>query len=117
MGLYSNVVCACNRLGEDFQGVLQTKDLTSLLDLFWLAPDGALYEVISEWQCDPEEPEQCATVPRRGRVRPYRKSGVIRFTARSDSRYLEALTYFKCGELNSVLCSGPIFSCSTLPSS
>lgn len=117
MGLYSNVVCACEFLGEDFQGVLQTKDLTSLLDLFWLAPDGTLYEVVSEWHCDSGEPEQGAPVLRHGRVRPYRKSGVIRFTARSGGRYLEALTYFKCGELNSILCSGPIFTCSTLPSS
>lgn len=107
MGLYSEVVNQCPELGDEFLGTLQTKDLTSLLDTFWLSPDGCLYEVQMPWSNSDDEGRQ------RGRVRPYRKSGVIRFTAygKPGGECLEALTYFKCGTLNAVLCRGPIFSC------
>lgn len=107
MGLYSEVVNRCPALGDEFLGVLQTKDLTALLDTFWLAPDGCLYEVQTPWSDSDDKARE------RGKVRPYRKSGVIRFTAydKAGSGYLEALVYFKCGVLNAVLCRGPIFSC------
>jgi len=107
MGMYSEVINACPRLGPEFLGVLQTKELTSLMDAYWLAPDGCLYQIWHEYSEGEEKP--------RGYVRPYRKSGVIRFTAASGKGYLEALTHFKCGQLSAVLCVGPIFSCETVP--
>ena len=97
MGLYSEVINHCPMLGEGFQGVLQTKDLTSLMDYFWLAPDGCLYQVR-----EPPDDES------RGRISPFRVSGTLTLVS---SKGTEALTYFKCGELNAVLCAGPIFSC------
>jgi hypothetical protein len=109
MGLYSEVINQSPRLGEGFlRRTLQTKDLTSLLDTYWLSPDGCLYQVWSPWYDTGPAP------PLRGRVRPYRKSGIVRFTANNNGTFLEALTYFKCGELSAVICSGPIFSCETL---
>lgn len=109
MGLFSEVVNRCPALGDEFLGVLQTKDLTSLLDTFWLAPDGSLFEV--------QLPLVDENGPKwRGKVRPYRKSGVLRFTTAygGNRECLEALAYFKCGMLNAVLCKGPIFSCDRL---
>jgi hypothetical protein len=107
MGLYSTVLSCYEPLGPEFQGALQTKELTSLMDEFWLAPDGKLYEIRVPLEWGPQGVRPAG----RGRVKPYRKSGVVRFTAHHDGQVLESLVYFKTGQLNAVLCQGPIFSC------
>jgi hypothetical protein len=109
-------------MGPEFLGALQTKDLESLMDTYWLSTDGLLYRIDDSeaYDLEPiEESERSWWGPRfrtkpsgkRGKVRPYRKSGVVRFTVEHDGQYLEAVVHFKYGELSSVLCSGPIFSC------
>ena len=45
MGLYSTVLNTCPLLGEEFLGALQTKELESLMDTYWLTTDGCLYLV------------------------------------------------------------------------
>lgn len=47
MGLYSEVVNHCPILGEDMVGqLLQTKSLECLC-LYWIAPDGAMFQVLN----------------------------------------------------------------------
>lgn len=122
MGLYSIVLNTCPELGSEFLGELQTKELESLMDTYWLATDGCLYRVDDGDTYDLEliEPKEgrfpfphFKTIPtgKHGHLKPYRKSGVIRFTTSHQGKVLEAVTYFKVGRLNAVLCRGPIFSC------
>jgi hypothetical protein len=126
LGLYSTVLNTCPDLGPEFLGELQTKELESLMDTYWLATDGCLYRVEDGDAYDLELVEHEAgdfpfphfkPVPtgRHGRLKPYRKSGTIRFTALHQGQTLEAVTYFKVGKLNAVLCKGPIFSCEMVP--
>lgn len=120
MGLYSEVVNRCPALGDEFLGVLQTKDLTALLDTYWLTPSGELFHVddAGTWDLELSEPQEQALPPikrvstgKHGRVRPYRYSGVMTLVAAAPGGALEAVVHFKCGTLNAVLCKGPIFSC------
>lgn len=121
MGMFSEVINQCPALGDDFIGVLQTKDLESLLDSYWLAPDGGLYRIDDSdtWtlKIDDSEVGSWPFIKRlptglKGRVKPYRKYGTVRLTARSKSgEYVEAVTWFENGVLKRVLCQGPIFSC------
>lgn len=107
-------------------GALQTKELECLLDTYWLSNDGCLYRIDGsylsdlDWIDDEEEGLLIKTsdsTPRRQRFRlkPYRKSGVIRFVADYQGEILEAVTYFKVGRLNAVLCKGEIFTCESIP--
>lgn len=122
MGLYSIVLNTCPDLGPEFLGELQTKELESLMDTYWLATDGSLFRVDDGDTYDLELIEykegefpfpHFKSIPtgKHGRLKPYRKSGILRFTARYQGETLEAVTYFKAGKLNAVLCKGPIFSC------
>lgn len=126
LGLYSTVLNTCPDLGVEFLGELQTKELESLMDTYWLATDGCLYRVEDSSTYDLEPVERgegdfpfpyFKAVPtgKHGRLKPYRKSGTIRFTAHYQGEILEAVTYFKVGKLNAVLCKGPIFSCEMVP--
>lgn len=45
MGLYSEVINHCPSMGTAFLGVLQTKDLESILDTYWLTFDGVLHKI------------------------------------------------------------------------
>jgi hypothetical protein len=121
MGMFSEVINQCPTLGGDFSGVLQTKDLECVMDWYWLAPDGGLYRIDDSgtWTLEFEEGRSnpltmFKRVPTglKGRVRPYRKFGTVRFTARAQSgEYLESVVWFEDGALQRVLCQGPIFSC------
>lgn len=120
MGLYSTVFNQCKELGEEFLGELQTKDLECMLDSYWLSPTGCLYRIDESDaydlvpEADPENrllPYQWVRNSRNGRVSPYRKSGVLCFSAHHQGEYLECLTHFKTGMLTGVLCRGPLFSC------
>lgn len=125
MGLYSIVLNTCPRLGEEFLGELQTKELESLMDTYWLTTDGCLYLIddsdtytlepsgfCSAETKDPSFPlYHTKLTGRRGRLKPYRRTGVIRFTASSKGQVLEVVTFFRDGRLDAVLCKGPIFSC------
>lgn len=108
MGLFSEVINSCQDLGPEFLGVLQTKDLESMMDTYWLAPDGHLYRINddSTWTLAEDAFE---TIPTglRGRVEPYRIYGRVRFT---DGPH-EAVAWFEDGLLKQVLCAGPAFSC------
>lgn len=122
MGLFSTVINHCPIMGPEFMGELQTKQLRSLMDLYWLAPDGVLYYIDTDEAFDlieiPEEERQSdrlrmpfryAPNGKHGRVRPCRKSGLVKFTAPHRDRYLEAVAHFKAGQLTAALCKGPMF--------
>lgn len=121
MGMFSEVINQCSVLGDDFTGVLQTKDLDCLMDLYWLAPDGSLYRIDDggTWTLELDEPKATGlpmfkTVPTglKGRIKPYRKFGTVRLTTRAESgKYVETVAWFEDGVLQRVLCQGPIFSC------
>lgn len=121
MGMFSEVINQCSMLGDDFIGVLQTKDLECLMDSYWLAPDGRLYRIddsgtwilkSGDFQVDGLPMFKCIPTGEKGHIRPYRKYGVVRFTARAQSGdYVEAVTWFDNGVLERVLCQGPMFSC------
>lgn len=124
MGLFSTVINRCPAMGPEFISELQTKQFADLMGLFWLAPDGVLYKIDDDDAFDlvdvPEEdrPPGRLSMPfkyvqngRHGRVRPYRKSGLVRFTTCYRGEYLEAVAHFKTGQLTAVLCKGPMFSC------
>lgn len=96
------------------------------MDTYWLATDGCLYRVEDggTYDLEPVKAEaggfpfphfKAVLTGQRGRLKPYRKSGTIRFTARNQGETLEAVTYFKAGKLNAVLCKGLIFSCEMVP--
>jgi hypothetical protein len=83
MGMYSEILSSYDRLGSGFTGYMQTKDLESAFDLYWIARDGTLYRIL--WP----EREDSALVnadhslrnpSRRGVVRPFRYTGCINFT-------------------------------------
>jgi len=130
MGMYSTVLNTCPLLGEEFLGELQTKELESLMDTYWLTTDGCLYliddsdtyilEPSGSIFCSAETKEpsfplyRTELTGRRGRLKPYRRTGVIRFTASSKGEVLEVVTFFRDGRLDSILCKGPIFSCDTV---
>ena len=120
MGLYSTVYNQCQELGPEFIGELQTKDLESIMDSYWLSPDGRLYRIDDDGTWDLERDEEAGNrffpfrrVPtgKHGKVRPYRKSGVLCLTTHHDGEYMECLVHFKTGMLTGVLCRGPMFSC------
>lgn len=120
MGLYSIVFNQCKELGDEFIGELQTKDLESILDNYWLSPSGHLYRIDDGDTYDLEPAEnQGKLIPyfkrvptgNRGKVRPYRKSGVLRLVTNHRGECRECLVHFKTGMLTGVLCRGPIFSC------
>lgn len=99
MGLFSSVVNFCDVLGkEDFIGTIQTKDLESWAYLYWLTPDGHLYRVIV--------PERGSGAVSRGRVTPYRKSGIVTFTAYSRGKLSSVSVHFKTGELTGIVWRG-----------
>lgn len=124
MGLYSSVINYCPALGPEFMGVLQTKQLDCMMDLYWLAPDGLLYKIddSSTWTLEPSSvqdwliglPVRRVSTGAKGRVTPFRKSGVVRFTTDHQGEILETAVHFKVGQLTGVLCKGPIWSCSHL---
>ena len=130
MGLYSIVLNTCPNLGKEFLGELQTKELESLMDTYWLTTDGCLYLIddSNTYTLEPSGDTPVGTgwlslplyhaepTGRRGRLTPYRKTGVIRFTASSEGQVLEAVTFFRDGRLDAVLCKGPIFSCDMVQS-
>lgn len=118
MGLFSEVINSCETLGPEFIGTLQTKDLESVMDTYWLDPDGQLYLVNTDstWTIaeDLEEIQGTGllgfkTVPtgKKGRLQPYRIYGKVRFT----DGHKEVVAWFQDGILDRVLCSGPMFSC------
>ena len=121
MGLFSIVLNHCPEMGPEFLGELQTKDLESMMETYWLSADGLLYRINDSeaYDLEPVEDPKTPFGPyfeakpngRHGKVKPYRKSGVVRFTTDHEGECLEAVAHFKCGELSGVLCSGPIFSC------
>jgi len=43
MGLYSTIYSSYEKLGPDFIGEFQTKNLESLMDEYWLSPKGELF--------------------------------------------------------------------------
>lgn len=108
-------------MGPEFLGSLQTKNLECLMDTYWLSSDGLLYRINDSEAYDLEPVEEPLTRlgpflqakpnGKHGKISPYRKSGVVRFTADHKGELLEAVVHFKCGELSGVLCRGPIFSC------
>jgi len=128
MGLYSTVFNTCPLLGEEFLGELQTKELESLMDTYWLTTDGCLYLIDDSGTYTLERSGYVAigadniSLPsfdakptgRNGRLKPYRRTGVVRFTASYKGEVLETVTFFRDGRLDSILCKGPIFSCNTV---
>lgn len=115
MGLFSYVINSCDALGPELIGTIQSKDLESLMDTYWLSPDGQLYLINDNatWTFaddgKPQTPLDNRIVPTgdRGRVSPYRIYGKVRFT---DGPH-EAIAWFEDGLLKTVLCRGPAFSC------
>lgn len=118
MGMFSTVINSCQALGSELTGTLQSKDLESLMDTYWLSPDGQLYLVddSATWtfrqDIDWSEPSSViggatTATGKKGRVRPYRIYGKVRFT--DGPR--EAVCWFENGLLKQVLCRGPAFSC------
>jgi hypothetical protein len=95
MGMYSEVYNSCSKIGHEFVGLLQTKQLTSLLDLFWISPSGELFEIRVPWVDEGERGS--------GVVRPYRLTGVLQFSAIYRNQYKEAYVYFRYGVLTEVL--------------
>ena len=95
------------------------------MDTYWLTTDGCLYFIddSNTYTLEPSGDTPVGTgslslplyhaelTGQRGRLTPYRKTGVIRFTASSEGQILEAVTFFRDGRLDAVLCKGPIFSC------
>lgn len=124
MGLFSTVINHCPALGPELIGELQSKSLQSLMDLYWLAPDGTLFRVDEEETYDlvPSGdssillPFRRVPTGKRGRVTPYRQSGLVRFVGRFQGEYLEAVAHFKTGQLTAVVCKGPVFSCNMVDS-
>lgn len=112
MGMFSTVISSCETL---MLGQLQSKDLESLMDTYWLSPDGYLYRIDDTetwnltWEPSDSNLPGLRTVPtgKRGRLRPYRIYGSVRFT---DGRQ-EAVAWFEDGAMKQVLCKGAIFSC------
>lgn len=118
MGLFSEVINSCEALGPELMGLVQTKDLQSLMDTYWLSPLGELYRINddSTWTFKEELESQgtsnllgLSTIQtgEKGSVQPYRIYGTIRFTDGPN----EAVTWFEGGVLKQVLCRGPAFSC------
>jgi hypothetical protein len=98
------------------KGEFQTKDLQSVLDTYWLSPNGELFYVNDgpTWDLVPATEGEglfpCfrrVSTGQRGVVKPYRYSGVMTLTGYPS---VEAVVYMKCGVVNTVLCTGPIFS-------
>jgi hypothetical protein len=118
MGLFSVVINSSNILGSEFAGSLQTKELESLMDYYWLSPTGQLFRIDygDSYELEFERDESGFLAPNKkstgknGRIRPYRMHGLVRFTTTQDEA-LEAVTWFSSGILQQVLCRGPIFSC------
>lgn len=75
MGLYSEVFNSFEEFGSHMIGVLQTKDLESMLDCYWLAPDGKLYKVGND-PCFTMK-QDIAPAPKRQRVAPYHYTGAL----------------------------------------
>lgn len=113
MGMFSTVINQCPDLGSDFMGHLQTKDLESMMDYYWLAPDGCLF-LIDDGPCFTMEENpnsnhwydrfQWKATGLRGRLKPYRRSFVARlYPAISNSEWKEVNVFFKMGKINAIL--------------
>jgi hypothetical protein len=86
-------------MGLPFLGVLQTKDLESLMDTYWLSFDGRLYKVTGE---ELFTPSALAGTTLDDRLEPYPKSGPVRFVTRHKEQTIEVSTFFSNGVLSSV---------------
>jgi len=98
VGMYSEVINSCDALVKDLTGYLQTKDLESVFDLYWVAKDGTLYRI--HWPPSPLVTVssvffQAGSFSRRGAVRPYRLTGCINVIGGSPSG-LEPRRGFLC---------------------
>jgi hypothetical protein len=93
--MHSEVYNSCSKIGHEFVGLLQTKQLTSLLDLFWISPSGELFEIRVPWVNEGERGS--------GVVRPYRLTGGLRLSVIYCNQYKEAYVYFRYGVLTEVL--------------
>lgn len=102
MGLFSEVYNSCTRFGPEFMGILQTKELRSLLDFYWLSPSGCLYKV--DYQGVDLSSGEC--VARSGSVRPYCVTSVLRLMNIYEGQYKEVFVYFRLGEVQAVLPRG-----------
>lgn len=113
MGLFSTVYNQCPLIGEEFLGELQTKDLENVLDHYWLSPAGHLYLIDWSKSFEMVENEESAAwydrfkwelTGKRGRLRPYRRSVIVRlYPATNRNEWKEVYVFFKMGEFNAVL--------------
>jgi hypothetical protein len=113
MGMFSTVYNQCKTLGDELIGEIQTKDLESMMDHYWLSPDGCMFLIdtsscftASRVNTNPDNPFpffEWEPTGVRGRLRPYRRSFIARFyTSRSGERK-EAHALFEMGKLNLIL--------------
>jgi hypothetical protein len=108
MGMFSTVYNQCETLGEGLMGELQTKDLESMMDHYWLSPNGCLFLIDTspcfraERNPNPENPFmffEWKPTGIRGRLRPYRRNFIARFYTANK----EAHAFFRVGKLNMLL--------------
>ena len=111
--MFSTVYNQCEMLGQELLGELQTKDLESVMDYYWLSPNGCLFLIDTspcfraELNPNPENPFaffEWKPTGIRGRLKPYRRNFIARFyTARSSGDWKEVHAFFRVGRLSMLL--------------
>lgn len=97
MGLFS-VIYSGYRAGCDHSyGCFQTKDLTNLLDEYWLSPSGELFRI--SLRHDPDGKK----VPSKGRMEPFDLDGDILVTSMEGGCSHRQRWFFTGGRLQRVL--------------
>lgn len=111
--MFSTVYNQCETLGDGLMGELQTKDLESMMDYYWLSPDGCMF-LIDTSPCfaatglntSPDNPFplfEWEPTGVRGRLHPYRRNFIARFYTSRSGEWKEAHAFFKVGKLNMLL--------------
>lgn len=112
MGMYSTIYNTSKALGPRFLGELQTKDLDSAMDEYWLSPNGELYRIDTtethEPQINPGSKnwvDYLTWVPtgRHGSIRPCLVTRVLRMYGIREGQFAETSAYFRDGRLVEVL--------------
>ena len=111
MGLYDSVRSSYN-LGEDLTEVeLQTKDIGSTMDFYWISPIGQLWSIdvsnTTDFMPVDDRIFGFKLVPNgnRGKVKPVDLTNYIRVYTVKDNKFLECKIHFKNGIIQDTIMS------------
>lgn len=112
MGLYSIIHSSFNRLGVEFLGEFQTKDLESLMEEYWLSPSGELFFLnysgcfeafVNEFPKNFLDHIRYEPTGSHAKLEPCAYNGVLTmYTGRNDM-WIEADLYFQDGIVSLIL--------------